>query len=102
MQDLQENEGNPSVTPNRSRRRRLDKKIIRFFNVKANVNQQVHESLAVSNAVELFKLVFLSTSTNPQASNLLAKILRRYSEHDLFAAFNYLREKKIMVNDSQP
>ncbi|XP_028763205.1 uncharacterized protein LOC114721542 isoform X2 [Neltuma alba] len=118
--DFQENEATPSVIPGeliqshdgknrafppqRSRRRRLDKKLIKFLNLRANVNQQVHESLAVSNAVELFKLVFLSTSTNPQASSLLADILRRYSEHDLFAAFNYLREKKIMIggNGTQP
>ncbi|KAK4267222.1 hypothetical protein QN277_024033 [Acacia crassicarpa] len=118
--DFQENEGTPSVIPSEriqshhgknlalssqgSHRRRLVKKFIRFFGVRANVNQQVHESLAVSNVVELFKLVFLSTSTNPQASNLLADILRRYSEHDLFAAFNYLREKKIMIggNGTQP
>jgi len=67
----------------------------------ANVYGQVNESLAISNAVELFKLVFLSTSTGPQPPNLLADILHRYSEHDLFAAFNYLREKKIMVRCSQ-
>lgn len=85
----------------RSRRRRLDKKFTRFLNNRANVYGQVYESLAVSNAVELFKLVFLSTSTGPQAPNLLADVLRRYSEHDLFAAFNYLREKNIMVNGSQ-
>ncbi|XP_027358131.1 uncharacterized protein LOC113867201 isoform X2 [Abrus precatorius] len=81
----------------RSRRRRLDKKFTRFLNNRANGYGQVYESLAVSNAIELFKLVFLSTSTGPRAPNLLADILRRYSEHDLFAAFNYLREKKIMV-----
>ncbi|KAK7264858.1 hypothetical protein RJT34_32471 [Clitoria ternatea] len=87
----------------RSRRQRLDKKLTRFLNYGSNVYRQVHESLAVSNAVELFKLVFLSTSIGPQAPNLLADILRRYSEHDLFAAFNYLREKKIMVggNDGE-
>ena len=68
---------------------------------RANVYGQVNESLAVSNAVELVKIVFLSTSTRLQAPNLLADILRRYSEHDLIAAFNYLREKKIMVNCSQ-
>lgn len=51
----------------------------------------------MSNAVELFKLIFLNTSTAPEVPNLLAESLRRYSEHDLFAAFSYLREKKIMV-----
>lgn len=63
-----------------------------------NVYGQVNESLAISNVVELFKLVFLSTSTDPQAPKLLDDILRRYSQHDLFAAFNYLKEKKVMVS----
>lgn len=76
---------------------RLHKKFSKLLNA-VNVNGQVHQSLAVSNAIELFKLIFLSTSTEPEVSNLLAEILRRYSEHDLFAAFNYLREKRIMVN----
>lgn len=58
----------------------------------------MEESVAVANAGELFKLIFLSKSTSPEAPTLLAKTLRRYSEHDLFAAFNYLREKKIMVS----
>lgn len=58
----------------------------------------MHKSVAVANAVELFKLIFLSKSKAPEAAALLAKTLRRYSEHDLCAAFNYLREKKIMVS----
>ncbi|KAK8463670.1 hypothetical protein PHAVU_011G011400 [Phaseolus vulgaris] len=86
-----------SLSSQRSRRQRLDKKFTGFLKNMANVYGQVNESLAISNAVELFKLVFLSTSTGPQPPNLLADILHRYSEHDLFAAFNYLREKKIMV-----
>ncbi|CAJ1966952.1 unnamed protein product [Sphenostylis stenocarpa] len=95
---VQGQHGKPcSFSTRRSRRRRLDKKFTRFLNNMANVYGQVNESLAIANAVELFKLVFLSTSISPQAPNLLADILRRYSEHDLFAAFNYLREKKIMV-----
>ncbi|KAK7313964.1 hypothetical protein VNO77_39171 [Canavalia gladiata] len=95
---IQSHHGKPhTFSAQRSRRQRLDKKFTRFLNNRANVYGQVYESLAVSNAVELFKLVFLSTSTGPQAPNLLADILRRYSEHDLYAAFNYLREKKIMV-----
>ena len=68
------------------------------MNEGVNVSRQVYESLAVSNAVELFKLVFLSTSTAAEVPNLLAEILRRYSQHDLFAAFNFLRENKIMVS----
>jgi general transcription factor 3C polypeptide 1 len=83
-----------------SQRSLLDVKFSRFLNNRPSIYGQVNESLAVSNAVELFKLVFLSTATSPQAPNLLADILRHYSEHDLVAAFNYLREKKIMVNSS--
>lgn len=63
-----------------------------------HASKEVFESLAVSNAVELFKLVFLSTSTTREVPNLLAENLRRYSEHDLFSAFSHLREKKIMVS----
>ncbi|KAH7865207.1 hypothetical protein Vadar_003673 [Vaccinium darrowii] len=67
---------------------------------RSSVSRWAHESVAVSKAAELFKLIFLSTSTAPEVPNLLAETLRRYSEHDLFAAFNYLREKKIMVGGS--
>ncbi|RZB46061.1 hypothetical protein D0Y65_050195 [Glycine soja] len=81
----------------RSCQRRLDKIFTRFLNNMVNVYGQVNESLAISNVVELFKLVFLSTSTDPQAPKLLDDILRRYSQHDLFAAFNYLKDKKVMV-----
>ncbi|KAE9605165.1 hypothetical protein Lalb_Chr10g0094381 [Lupinus albus] len=94
-------EKNHILPAQRSHRRRFDKKFTTYLNERADVYGQVSESLAISNAVELFKLVFLSTSTGPPAPNLLADILRRYSEHDLFAAFNYLKEKKIMVNDAQ-
>ncbi|XP_057453940.1 uncharacterized protein LOC130745606 isoform X3 [Lotus japonicus] len=86
-----------TISAQKSHRRRPDKKFTRSLNNKAIVFEKVYKSLAVSNAVELFKLVFLSTSTGPQAPNLLADILRHYSEHDLCAAFNYLREKKTMV-----
>lgn len=79
-------------------RHRLHQKFIKLLNEGVNVSRRVYESLAVSNAVELFKLVFLSTSAAPAVPNLLAEILRRYSQHDLFAAFNYLRENKIMVS----
>lgn len=96
---VQSHHGKPRIfSARRSQHCRFDMKFTKFLNNRPNVYGQVYDSLAVSNAVELFKLVFLSTATSPQAPNLLADILRRYSEHDLFAAFNYLREKKIMVN----
>ncbi|XP_057977726.1 uncharacterized protein LOC131164495 isoform X2 [Malania oleifera] len=88
----------------RSRCHRVPRKFIKLLKEGTSVDIQVFESLAVSNAVELFKLVFLSTSTAPEVPYLLAETLRRYSEHDLFAAFNYLRAKKMMVagNGSHP
>lgn len=76
----------------------LHQKFLKLLNEGISVIRQV-ESLAVSNAIELFKLVFLSTSAAPELPNLLAETLRRYSEHDLFAAFSYLKEKKFMVNE---
>lgn len=81
----------------RRTRRHLHKKLTNLFIGEIHVNRHIKDSLAVSNAVELFKLIFLNTSTAPEVPNLLAESLRRYSEHDLFAAFSYLREKKIMV-----
>ncbi|OVA13387.1 B-block binding subunit of TFIIIC [Macleaya cordata] len=88
----------------RSRCHRLPGKFLKLLNEGISVSRRAYESLAVANAVELLKLVFLSTSTAPEVPTLLAETLRRYSEHDLFAAFNYLREKKFMVggNGSQP
>ncbi|XP_002521337.2 uncharacterized protein LOC8284661 isoform X1 [Ricinus communis] len=81
----------------RSRRHRLHQKFIKCLKGGTFVGAQVHKSLAVSNAVELLKLVFLSTSATPELQNHLAETLRRYSEHDIFAAFSYLREKKVMI-----
>ncbi|XP_062087799.1 uncharacterized protein LOC133794533 isoform X2 [Humulus lupulus] len=84
----------------RSRAQRLHKKFIELLNEEVKVSRHVYKSLAISNAVELFKLIFLSTSSAPMVPNMLAEILRRYSERDLFAAFNYLREKRVMVGGS--
>ena len=97
-QDVENNGGILQKITAKKSRRRLNQKFIKLLNEGVNVSRQVYESLAVSNAVELFKLVFLSTSTAAEVPNLLAEILRRYSQHDLFAAFNFLRENKIMVS----
>ncbi|GMI73201.1 hypothetical protein like AT1G17450 [Hibiscus trionum] len=80
-----------------SERHRFHQKLVKLWNVGNGVGRQVYESLAVSNAVELFKLVFLSISTAPRFPNSLSETLHRYSEHDLFAAFSYLRDRKIMI-----
>ncbi|MCL7041505.1 hypothetical protein MKW94_017459 [Papaver nudicaule] len=75
----------------------LPGKFLKQINEGTSVSRRAYESLAVANAVELLKLVFLSISTAPEVLTLLAQTLRRYSEHDLFAAYNYLRQKKFMV-----
>lgn len=89
--------GRPKAFGQRSSSRQLPRKNLNLISKGASVNRQMHESVAIANAAELFKLIFLSNSTAPEVPALLAETLRRYSEHDLFAAFNYLREKKIMV-----
>lgn len=75
----------------------IQQNYIKFLNEWDDANGRAYRSLPVSNAVELFKLVFMNASTAPEVPNLLAETFRRYSEDDLFAAFNYLREAKIMV-----
>ncbi|XP_020525318.1 uncharacterized protein LOC18437646 isoform X2 [Amborella trichopoda] len=54
-------------------------------------------SLAVANAVELIKLVFLNSSATTEVPNLLVDSLRRFNEKDIFAAFNYLKAQKFVV-----
>lgn len=96
-QESQSCGGRTKLTARRSRSHRFPQNYNRLFSEGTGLSRKVYESVAVSNAVELFKLIFLSTSTAPQASTALAETLRRYSQHDLFAAFSFLREKKIMV-----
>ncbi|XP_076949074.1 uncharacterized protein LOC143621592 [Bidens hawaiensis] len=83
-----------------SRKSRLPKSYIKLMNKVKDFGTQAYKSLAVSNAIELFKLIFLSTAKAPEVSNFLAETLRRYSEHDLFTAFNYLKDKNFMVRGS--
>lgn len=88
----------------RSRRHRLPQKFVMHLKERVNVTRRMNQSLAVSCAVELFKLVFLTNSKAAEMPNLLAETLCCYSEHDLFSAFDYLRQKKILVGSgpSQP
>ncbi|KAL8189135.1 hypothetical protein R6Q57_029396 [Mikania cordata] len=76
---------------------RLPKSYLMLMNKVKDFSTQACKSLAVSNAIELFKLIFLSTSEDPEVPKFLAETLRRYSEHDLFTAFDYLRDKNVMV-----
>ena len=75
----------------------LPKSYVTLMNKGKGFGAQAYEWLAVSNAIELFKLVWLSTAKGHGVPNLLAETLRRYSEHDLLIAFNYLRERNFMV-----
>ncbi|KAF6147295.1 hypothetical protein GIB67_009778 [Kingdonia uniflora] len=84
----------------RSRSYRLPEKFLKLLNEDVSVSRRAYESLAVANSVELLKLVFLSTPMSSDAPNLAIETLRHYSEHDIFTAFNFLREKKIMVGGS--
>ncbi|CAH9114788.1 unnamed protein product [Cuscuta epithymum] len=79
---------------------RIAQKFVKPLKGRITISKQAHQSVAIANALELFKLIFLSTSKSPMVPSLLAETLRRYSEHDLFSAFNYLREKKIMIGGS--
>ncbi|XP_027105521.1 uncharacterized protein [Coffea arabica] len=89
--------GRSTNSAQRSSSYRIVQKYNKLLNEGNTTSRRIYGSVAVSNAAELFKLIFLSTSITPQASILLAETLRRYSQHDLFAAFSYLREKKIMI-----
>ncbi|XP_021750753.1 uncharacterized protein LOC110716442 isoform X1 [Chenopodium quinoa] len=88
----------------RSRRHRLPQKFVMHLKEGVSIIKRMNQSLAVSCAVELFKLVFLTNSKAAEMPNLLAETLCCYSEHDLFSAFDYLRQKKILVGSgpSQP
>ncbi|XP_020591544.1 uncharacterized protein LOC110032283 isoform X2 [Phalaenopsis equestris] len=66
------------------------------FRGKGNLSQ-IYKSLSIANAIELLKLVFLSFSKTPGVQNLLARTLQKYPQRDIFAAFNYLREKNYLV-----
>ncbi|KAJ1702050.1 hypothetical protein LUZ63_001829 [Rhynchospora breviuscula] len=61
------------------------------------VKRTVKKSLAVANAVELLKLVFLSTAASENVQSSVAATLQLYSESDIFTALTYLRDKNYMV-----
>ncbi|OWM79883.1 hypothetical protein CDL15_Pgr001526 [Punica granatum] len=75
---------------------RDEKKDIKIRNERKGTSGRVYESVAIANAVELLKLVLLSTSTAKDELSLSAKILSRYTEDELLAAYSYLREKKFV------
>uniref|UniRef100_A0ACD5ZHU9 Uncharacterized protein n=1 Tax=Avena sativa TaxID=4498 RepID=A0ACD5ZHU9_AVESA len=58
------------------------------------------KSLAVANAIELLKLVFLSTSSGSEVQASLTATLQLYSESEIVTAFSFLNEKKFTVSGS--
>ncbi|CAM0906676.1 unnamed protein product [Alopecurus aequalis] len=56
------------------------------------------KSLAVANAIELLKLVFLSTSSGSEVQASLMATLQLYSECEIVTAFSFLNEKKFTVS----
>ncbi|KAL0354484.1 UNVERIFIED_CONTAM: hypothetical protein Sradi_3895300 [Sesamum radiatum] len=78
--------GGAKASSRRSSSQQLPRKYLKLLNKGASVSRRMHESVAIANAAELFKLIFLNKSTAPEVPALLAETLRRYSEHDLFAA----------------
>ncbi|CAI9753733.1 unnamed protein product [Fraxinus pennsylvanica] len=99
-QEFENCEERSKACAQRSSSQLLPRKYVKLINEGASVSRRAHESVAIANAAELFKLIFLSTSSAPEVATLLAETLRRYSEHDLFAAFSYLRDKRIMIGGS--
>eukprot|EP00252_Welwitschia_mirabilis_P006392 TRINITY_DN17273_c0_g1_i1.p1 TRINITY_DN17273_c0_g1~~TRINITY_DN17273_c0_g1_i1.p1 ORF type:complete len:1948 (+),score=400.33 TRINITY_DN17273_c0_g1_i1:193-6036(+) len=57
----------------------------------------VRNSVAVANAVELIKLVFLNSSRSVEVPSVLVNTLRRYNESDVYAAFNFLMKQGLVV-----
>ncbi|KAL6633936.1 hypothetical protein ACP70R_026607 [Stipagrostis hirtigluma subsp. patula] len=55
------------------------------------------KSLAVANALELLKLVFLSNSSGSDVQASLATTLHLYSESEILTAFSLLKEKNFAV-----
>eukprot|EP01018_Ginkgo_biloba_P024605 Gb_37452 [translate_table: standard] len=57
----------------------------------------VYNSIAVANAVELLKLVFLKYSPDAEVPKILVDTLRCYNESDVLAAFNFLQSHALVV-----
>lgn len=82
----------------RANRRRIPKKVQKLLqNEDLSTEKLVHKSVAVANAVELIKLVFLNSSADTEVPKVLVDTLRHYNEFDVFAAFNFLRAHGLVV-----
>jgi general transcription factor 3C polypeptide 1 len=59
--------------------------------------EMVQRSLGVANAVELVKLVLLNASESTDVPLSMVNALRRCEESHVFAAFNFLRNRELVV-----
>ncbi|EEC79723.1 hypothetical protein OsI_21043 [Oryza sativa Indica Group] len=66
--------------------------------------RDVCKSLAVANALELLKMVYLSTSSGPEVQASLTATFKLYSEREIFTAFCFLRDRNFTVtrNGTKP
>ncbi|XP_002454215.2 uncharacterized protein LOC8066182 isoform X2 [Sorghum bicolor] len=64
------------------------------------IERGIWKSLAVANALELLKLVFLSKSLGSNVQASLAATLQLYSESEIFTAVSFLKEKRFLVTGS--
>jgi hypothetical protein len=70
----------------RKNHRRVPKKVKKLLqNEDLSTEKLVHKSIAVANAVELIKLVFLNSLADTEVPKVLVDTLRRYNEFDVFA-----------------
>jgi len=65
------------------------------------IERGIWKSLAVANALELLKLVFLSKSLGSNVQASLAATLQLYSESEIFTAVSFLKERRFLVSISE-
>lgn len=67
------------------------------FNEAEITKRGVCKSLAISNALELLKVFFLSSSSGSEVQATLTATFQLYSEREILTAVSFLREKNFLV-----
>ncbi|CAM6083280.1 unnamed protein product [Calypogeia fissa] len=84
--------------PTRRVRKYMSNSLRRSTEIQMLTNEQlVRDSIAVSNAVELVKLILLNCGEEAQLSGTLVEAVQRFKEDEVFAAVKYLRERGFLV-----
>jgi hypothetical protein len=68
------------------------------FNEAEITKRGVCKSLAISNALELLKVFFLSSSSGSEVQATLTATFQLYSEREILTAVSFLREKNFLVS----